>query len=143
MEFEELKEDDLDNEEITLNIKEKAFEHPAMCVRCKKKMKEIQTDFELPGGELTLHLAASKCLSCGKETLTMKQAEKLQEMLLLIDAVKDKSRLKFERSINHDGKSFFIRFPKEITENWKKNMITEIMPINNNQIIIHVHSKSA
>lgn len=60
-------------------------------------------------------------------------------MLFLLDAIKDKPRMKFERSVNYDGKSFFIRFPKELTENWNKKMITEIMLIANNELVIHVH----
>ncbi len=141
MELEELKQDDLEGEEIKLEIEEKAFEKPAFCTRCKKKMNEVETDFQLPGGELTLHITASKCPKCSKELLNAKQAEKLQELLLLVGAMKDKTKVKFERAINYDGRSFFIRFPKELTENWKKNMTTEIMPINNNEMIIHVHKK--
>jgi len=139
MELEELKEEDLEGEEVKLEIEEKAFESPAFCTKCKKRMCIVETDFQMPGGELTLHITASKCQKCNKELLSAKQAEKMQELLLLISAMKDKSKVKFERAINYDGRSFFIRFPKEITESWSKNMITEIMPITNNELIIHVH----
>lgn len=138
MEFEQLKEEDLEGEEIKLDIAEEAFER-AYCLKCNKIMKEVRTDFELPGGEYTLHLIASKCTRCGKESLSGNQVEKFQEMLSLMDAIKDKTKIKFERAINHDGKSFFVRFPKEITKNWTPNMTTEIMPIKNNEILIHVH----
>ena len=138
MEFEDLKEEDL-KEEVEFEIEEKAFESPAFCTKCKKKMETITTDFQMPGGELTLHIAASKCPKCGRELLNAKQAEKFQEMLVLMDAINDKSIMKFERAVNYDGKSFFIRFPKELTENWNKNMITEIVPIAENEMIIHVH----
>src|SRR3989344_4703140 len=107
MEFEDLKEEDL-KEEVALEIEERAFERPAFCVKCKRKMDAVATDFQMPGGELTLHIIASKCSKCGKELLNVKQAEKLQEMLFLLDAIKDKPRIKFERAVNYDGKSFFI-----------------------------------
>jgi len=139
MEFEKLQQEDLEDEDIRIEIEESAFKRPGFCTTCNKKMRPVITDFQLPGRELTLHLAAYKCPTCGKEVLNEQQAEKFQEMLLLLDAMKDKSKVKFERSVNHDGKSFFIRFPKELTGKWNKKMVTEIMPITSNEMIIHVH----
>ncbi|MBI4140400.1 hypothetical protein HY485_01040 [Candidatus Woesearchaeota archaeon] len=137
MELENLNEADF-GEEVHVDIKEEAFE-TARCTKCNRKMREIITDFELPGRELTLHISASKCQKCGKEMLNGRQAEKFQYMLLLIDAVKDNAKIKFERAMNYDGKSFFIRFPQELTAGWDKDMVTEIMPITNNELVIHVH----
>lgn len=125
--------------ETTIEVDEKAFERSPNCRKCHKKMKEVLTDFELPGGELTLHLAAFKCEKCGKELLSGKQAQKFEEMLLLLDAVKDQSKVRFERAVNNDGKSFFIRFPKEITKDWTNDMVSEITPISKNGLIIHLH----
>jgi len=44
IELEELKEEDLEGEEIKLDIDEKAFEKPAFCTKCKNKMADIATD---------------------------------------------------------------------------------------------------
>src|SRR3989344_5254249 len=104
-------------------------------------MVKVITDFDIPGGEITLHLEAYRCPKCDREYLSGDQAEKFDNMLILIDAIRHRSKFKFERAANYDGKNWFIRFPNDITKNWDKNKVTDIIPITNEDFFIHVDNK--
>ena len=43
-----------------------------------------------------------------------------------------------KRSLNFDGKMFFIRFPKELTGRWKKGQHADIKFVDSNRFIIEV-----
>ncbi|MBS3156736.1 hypothetical protein J4442_01010 [Candidatus Woesearchaeota archaeon] len=141
IDYENLKPEDLENEEVELEIDKDAFKGPLICKTCNKKMQNTVIDFDLPGKEVTLHLEAFKCTKCNKESLSGDQAEKFDKMLVLIDALKQKTKFKFERAANYDGKTWFVRFPNDLTKTWDKTMITDIIPITNKDFFIHIKNK--
>src|SRR3989344_4296324 len=139
--YEDITPKDLEEEEIEVEIAKDAFKGPLACSICNKKMQKAIMDFNLPGRAITLHLEAYKCIECNKEYLSGDQAEKFDNMLILIDAIRHRSKFKFERAANYDGKNWFIRFPNDITKNWDKNKVTDIIPITNEDFFIHVKNK--
>lgn len=141
IDYENLKSGDLTNEEVEIEIDKDAFKGPLTCTRCDKKMKKVIIDFNLPEEPITLHLEAYRCTSCNKEYLSGEQAEKFDALLTLMDAFKQQSRIKFERAANYDGKNWFIRFPIDLTKNWNRKMVTDIIPITTNDFFIHVKNK--
>lgn len=141
MDYEDLRPEDIEDEDIKIEIDKDAFKGPLICTKCNRKMNKVITDFDLPGGEITLHLEVYRCEKCNREYLSGDQAEKFDNMLILIDAIRHRSKFKFERAANYDGKNWFIRFPRDITKNWDKNKITDIIPITNQDFFIHVKNK--
>lgn len=142
MKYEELKEEDIEAEDIKLDVSKSAFLRPLTCSDCKIKMKAVHTDFDLPDGSITIHLIAYRCPKCGQERLSGEQAIKFENLLLASNALRGQSKLSFERAMNFDGRSFFIRFPHEMTAGWNKNMLVEIAPIDKQDFFIRVKSKN-
>jgi len=141
IDYENLKPEDLEEDEIEFEIDKGALKGPLTCTKCNKKMEKTIVDFDLPGMAITLHLEAYKCLKCNKEYLSGDQAEKFDNMLILMDVLKKQPKIKFERAANYDGKNWFVRFPNDLTKTWDKTMITDIIPITNKDFFIHIKNK--
>jgi len=135
--YENIRLQDLTNEKVKIKISKDAFKSSLHCPKCNIEMKKIITDLDLAESQMTLHLEAYKCENCGRERLNGEQAIKLDQMMLMIDAIKEKIRFKFERAANFDGRNWFIRFPVEITRDWSKNMIANITPLSTKDFLIH------
>jgi len=135
--YENLKQKDLIGEVIKIKISKNAFKGPLHCLKCNIEMKKIITDLDLMDDNITLHLEAYKCDKCGRERLNGEQATNLDRMMLMIDAMKEKIRFKFERAANFDGRNWFIRFPIEITRNWNRQMMANITPLSQKDFLIH------
>ena len=135
--YENLKLQDLKDEEIKIKLSKKAFKGPLHCPKCNIEMKKIHTDLDLMDDKITIHLEAYKCEKCGRERLSGKQALKLDQITIMIDAMKEKIRFKFERAANFDGRNWFIRFPVEITRDWNKQMVANITPLSQKDFLIH------
>ena len=125
------------NEKIKIKIGKGAFKGSLHCPKCKLEMKKVITDLDLMDDKITLHLEAYKCIKCGRERLSEEQAIKLDQIMLMIDAMKEKIRFKFERVANYDGRNWFIRFPVEITRNWNRQMTANITPLSQKDFLIH------
>ena len=139
--YEDIGPEDLEEGEIEVDIDKDAFKGPLVCAECNKKMQKTIINLNLPGKAITLHLEAYRCIKCNKEYLSGDQAEKFDNMLVLIDALKQQPKFKFERAANYDGKNWFIRFPSDLTKKWNKQMITDIIPITNRDFFIHIKDK--
>ena len=61
---------------------------------------------------------AWKCAKCGKEYLETDQSKKLRKIWTLQMLMEGKAPT-MERSLNYDGKTYFVRFPKDLTSGWK------------------------
>lgn len=141
MDYENLKPQDIEDKDIRIKISRKAFRGPIKCHRCKIKMKKVYTDMDIPNGDITVHLVAYKCPRCGRESLNGDQAEKLDYFMSLVDALKNKSRFKFKRAMNFDGHNWFVRFPSELTQNWRKKIETDIIPLTSSNYLIRLARK--
>lgn len=137
--YENLKPEDIKAEKVHFKIDKNAFKGPVNCSKCYVLMKKRITDLDY--GDITLHISTYKCPKCGKELLSFGQAEKLEKAITLADAMNNKARFKFKRAMNFDGKSFFVRFPTDITHNWHKKIETEIIPLSANDYLIHLADK--
>lgn len=136
--YEHVLPEDLEEGEVKLEIEKDAFESIPTCTKCNKGVEKTIVDFDLPGRELTLHLEAYRCKKCHKEFLSGKQAEKFDAMLSLLDAIQHKAKIKFERAANFDGKSWFIRFPSDLTKDWHRKIETDIIPITQSDFFVRI-----
>lgn len=110
---ENLKESDIIGE-VKVTIDKNAFKGPFTC--CGRKTKKVTKKTSYAGLGITYW--AWKCENCGKEYLETDQSKKLQKIWTLQMLMEEKSPT-MERSLNYDGKTFFVRFPKDLTSGWK------------------------
>jgi len=143
IDYENLKPEDVEGKEIKIKVLKGAFGGQFHCQKCRIIMKRAHADIDLPDGELTLHMEAYKCPKCGREKLSGEQAEKLDQYLTLIDALKNKAKFRFRRAMNFDGNNWFVRFPNELTQEWKKNIESDIVPLTASDYLIHLHKERA
>lgn len=139
IDYENLKPEDIEEKEIKVKVAKGAFKGPIHCQRCKIKMEKIHTDMDIPDGDITIHLEAYKCPKCGRERLSGNQAEKLDYFMAMIDAVKNRAKFKFRRAMNFDGHNWFVRFPNELTHDWKKKVESDVIPLTASDYLIHLY----
>ena len=137
LDYEKLKEKDL-LEEIKVEVDKSAFEGPLKCIDCGKNMIKVKSSISLPDVDITVHFKIWKCSKCNREYLDGDQAKKLDMLLEFENILKEKT-VKFERALNFDGQSFFVRFPAEITKDWGKNLKIEIKALSSTDFFVHVH----
>ena len=109
------KEDDELLEEVHFEIDKNAFKGPFTC--CGRKTKKMTKETSYRG--LDVSYDTWKCAKCGKEYLESDQSKKLEKIWTLEMFFEGKAP-KMERSLNYDGKTYFVRFPKDLTENWAR-----------------------
>lgn len=108
----DIKEEDI-IEEVHFEIDKNAFKGPFTC--CGRKTKEATKSVSLKGQKVTYEVW--KCGKCGEEYLESRQAEKLENIWAIQKFLEGKAP-SMERSLNFDGKTYFVRFPKDLTANW-------------------------
>ena len=113
-EEDDIKEEDI-IEEVHFEIDKNAFKGPFTC--CGRKTKKAVKGMSLKGQKVTY--GVWKCSKCGEEYLDSDQAEKLENIWAIQKFLEGKSPT-MERSLNYDGKTYFVRFPKDLTANWAK-----------------------
>lgn len=128
----QIKENDL-MREVKFEIDKDAFKGPFICdniktIKTKKKMSIKGIDF---------NYEVWKCPKCKKEFLDTEQAEKL-EKFWMIGKILDDKLISIERNVNYDGKTFFVRFPIEVTKNWHKGAYADIKLLNSEEFFIKI-----
>ncbi|MBI2143939.1 hypothetical protein HYU17_02190 [Candidatus Woesearchaeota archaeon] len=113
-EEEEIKEEDIIGE-VHVTIASDAFSKPITC--CSRKTKKATKGMSLKGQKVTYDVW--KCGKCEEEYLDSQQAEKLEDIWAIQKFLEGKSPT-MERSLNYDGKTYFVRFPKDLTAGWAK-----------------------
>ena len=141
IDYEDLKQKDIEEKEIKIKIAKGAFKGPIHCQRCKIRMKKAYMDMDIPDGEITIHMEAYKCPKCGRERLSGDQAEKLDYFMAMVDAIKNRTKFKFRRAMNFDGHNWFVRFPNELTSDWKKKVESDIIPLTASDYLVHLHKE--
>jgi|SRR3989344_2059262 len=119
--------------EVKFEIDKEAFNGPFTCH--KKKTVLTQKKMSVQGNVFSY--STWRCQICGEDYLDSKQAERL-EMIWTFEKLMKNSLLSMKRSLNYDGKMFFLRFPKELTKDWKKGLEAEMKIIDKNKILIEV-----
>ncbi len=87
--------------------------------------------------EFEFKYEAWHCNHCGTDHLDVDQAKRL-ETFWAIERLLDDKLLTLERTINFDGKTHFLRFPKEISKNWRKGKHAEIKLLTPEKFLVEI-----
>jgi len=108
-------------EEVKFEIGKDAFKGPFTCHEAKTILIEKKTSY----GDLNFTYNVWQCRKCKKEYLDFKQANRYEKFLIINKLLEDEL-ITIERNMNYNGKTFFFRFPKELTNNLRKEDLAEI-----------------
>lgn len=131
---EEIREEDIMGE-VKFEIDKEAFKRPIKC--CNKKT--VLANKRLSYKDMDFSYSAWQCPKCKKEYLDFEQAKRLERFWTVRKIMEDRS-ISIERSMNFDGKTYFFRFPKELTKGWHKSDVVDIKLITpgNNAFLIEI-----
>ena len=118
--------------QVGFEIDKDAFFGP---FKCHSKTKLVAKKVSI--GENVFAYSAWQCAKCKKEYLDSGQAKKMEDIWTVEKFLKD-DVITMKRSLNYDGKMFFLRFPIELTKKWKKGQFVDITPIDSNRFIVEV-----
>lgn len=131
-----MKEEDIDLgtlEEVHFEIDKNAFKGPFTC--CKKKTRKTTKKTVYKG--LEFQHEVWQCSRCKKEYLDLEQSKRMETFWTMKQLLDDKL-ITMERSINFDGKTYFFRFPKEISQNWGKGRHVDIKLLTPEKFLVEV-----
>ncbi len=136
IDWENLKEEDLDNGEVHFEIAKDAFSDKIpYCSNCNIKMERKIISVPLINTPFSARIEAFVCKKCNRDLLNGVQAKKLDELIKIVQAL-SYSGFSIERSLNFDGRSVFIRLPIEFKR--YKNSKARIIPITEKKILIEI-----
>jgi len=119
-EFYNLREEDV-GEEVKFQIDKDAFKAPFTCHGKKTDL----VDKKLSVDGIDFKYSVWQCKTCKKEYLDSNQGRKLEKFWMFKRLLEDKV-ITIERNMNYDGKTFFFRFPKELTKDLHKDDLVDI-----------------
>ncbi|GEM_PF-2756178 len=130
----EIREDDV-LEEVSFEIDKDAFNKPVKC--CNRNPAKISRKIVYSNLEFNHFLW--QCPKCKKEYLDFEQAKKL-ERFWAVQKLLEGHTISMERTMNYDGKAYFFRFPKELTNGWHKGDAVDIKLITpaNNAFLVEI-----
>ena len=131
-EINDIKEEDL-IEEVKFEIDRDAFKGPFNC--CNMETKKIKKRMSVKGIDFSYEVW--RCSKCKKEFLDTEQAQKL-EKIWMVEKLLDEKLISIERNVNYDGKTFFVRFPIEITKKWHKGIHAYITLLSPEEFFIKI-----
>lgn len=129
---ESIKEEDIIGE-VKFKIDKDAFKGPFTC--CSMKAGKIKKRMSIKGTEFSYEVW--KCDKCKKEFLDTEQAQRL-EKVWIIEKILDEKLISLDRAVNYDGKTFFVRFPVEITKKWHKGAQANIKLLSPEEFLIKI-----
>ena len=109
-----LKEKDL-GEEVKFSISKDAFKGPFTC----HGKKTVLANKKLSFNGIEHSYSVWRCKACKKEYLDSDEGKKLERLWIFKGLMEDKL-ITMERNMNYDGKTYFFRFPKELTKDFHK-----------------------
>ncbi len=121
-----IKEEDL-VEDVKFEIDKDAFKGHFICHNSKTILENKKVSFN--GLEFTY--SVWKCKKCKKEYLDSEQGRRFEKFLIIKKLLED-NLLTIERNMNFDGKTYFFRFPKELTGNLSKSSMVDIKLLSTN-----------
>ncbi len=137
IDFENIKEEDLE-EEVKFTFSKDAFKDKQLhCDDCGRKMVKSKVLIDIPNTNLKTNMEVYKCLKCNVEYLNGEQAKKFDNILMLVKALSGNG-LKFERSLNNDGNNYLFRFPAQLTKGWEKHQKVNINPLSATDFLVKV-----
>ena len=136
IDWENLKEEDLDKGEIHFEIaKDAFFDKIPCCSNCKIKMERKIISVPFINTPFSAKIETFVCKKCNRDLLNGAQAKKFDELIKIVQAL-SYSGFSIERSLNFDGRSVFIRLPIEFKK-YKDNK-ARIIPIAEKKILIEI-----
>lgn len=133
-ELEYVREEDL-IEKVDFNIDKDAFKGPFIC--CNKETVKKAKVFSIRN--INFNYEVWHCNECGADYLDSSQG-KIFDKILIIEKLFNNQLIDLERSVNFDGKTFFVRFPKELTRQWKKRSHAHIKVLGPDEYLVKVES---
>ncbi|MBI3034823.1 hypothetical protein HYY71_00735 [Candidatus Woesearchaeota archaeon] len=118
--FDNIKEEDI-SKEVHFKIDKDAFKAPFTC----HGRKTILVGKKLSIDGIDFNYSVWQCKTCKKEYLDLEQGRKLEKFWVFKRLLEDKV-ITIERNMNYDGKTFFFRFPKELTKDLHKDDLVDI-----------------
>lgn len=118
--YSNIKEEDL-REEVEFEIDKDAFKGPFEC----HGKKTILIDKKISYGNLEFTYSVWQCKKCKKEYLDFEQGRRYEKFLIIKKLLEDRL-ITIERNMNFDGKTYFFRFPKELTKGLHKEDTVDI-----------------
>ena len=119
--YRNIKEEDL-GEEVEFEIDKNAFKSgPFTCHGKKASLVEKKSSY----GDLDFTYNIWQCRKCKKEYFDFEQARKYEKFLIMKKFLSE-NPITLKRNMNYDGKTFFFRFPKELTNNLHKEDLVDI-----------------
>ena len=115
------------------SIDKGAFNGPFTC--CNKKTGKINKKIICKGFEFNYDVWY--CSKCKKEYLDSEQAKGLERFWMVERLLKNEF-ISMERHMNYDGKTYFFRFPKEVTKKFNKNSYVDIKLINPETFLVEI-----
>lgn len=119
-EFYNIRDEDL-GKEVKFKIDKNSFKGIFTCHGKKNDLVNKKVSY----GDIEFTYPAWQCKKCKKEYLDFEQAKRYEKFLIIKKLLVDKL-ITIERNINYDGKTYFFRFPKELTRDWNKNSLADI-----------------
>ncbi|MBI2134969.1 hypothetical protein HYU09_03185 [Candidatus Woesearchaeota archaeon] len=110
-------------EEVKLKIDESSFKG-GVPFKCHGK-NSILIDKRVSFNDFEFTYPAWQCSKCKKEFLDFEQAKRYEKFLIMKRSL-EQNLITIERNMNFDGKTFFFRFPKELTNNLSKKDLVDI-----------------
>lgn len=108
-------------EEVKFTIDKDAFKGPFTCHGKKTVLAEKKISY----GGIEFKYNVWQCRKCKKNYVDSEQAKRYEKFLLM-KRLLEENPITIERNMNYDGKAFFFRFPKELTNNLRKEDIVDI-----------------
>ncbi len=131
---EEISEEDI-TEEVHFEIDKDAFKGPFPC--CNKTTTKKNKSISHRGFEF--HYGVWHCSKCDKEYLDTEQAKRLENFWVLERLLDDKL-ITIKRSMNFDGKTYFFRFPKELSSHWSRESSVKIKLLTPEKFLVEIQS---
>ncbi len=119
--------------QVKIILDKNAFNGPFQCHN--KTTVEIIKTMKLIG--LELNYGVWGCIKCKKEYLDLDQSKRLERIWAIEKLVNSKG-IEIERVINFDGQTYFLRFPKDITKNWKRESKAEIIVLSPDEFFVKI-----
>lgn len=120
-------------EEVKFTIDKNAFKGPFRC--CGLLTKRVAKKTRWRG--LSFNYEVWECEKCGEEYLDIKQAKHFEKFWILKMLLEDNA-ISMDRKVNFDGKTYFIRFPKDITKSWSRKSKAEINVISPQSFLVEI-----
>src|SRR3989344_8515742 len=107
-------------QEANIKLEESSFKGPFQC----HGKKTVLTGKKVSYGHIEFAYDVWQCKTCKKEYVDFEQAKKF-EKFLIVKQLLNENTITVERNMNYDGKTFFFRFPKELTNNLHKEDLVD------------------